>query len=162
MTDNKQKTQRKRLTEEEKKAHQSYRALVNRRMPKSKTGTQLLLAFLIGGGICCLGQLVGDIGKLHFSLDEKSRAAFTAIVLIFFGALSTGIGVYDKLGVFAGAGSVVPITGFANSVVAPAMEHRREGLVMGVGAELFSLAGPVLVYGITASVIIGLITLLAG
>ena len=85
------------------------------------------------------------------------RAAFTSIVLIFAGALLTGIGVYDKLGAIAGAGSVVPITGFANSIVAPAMEHKREGLVMGVGAELFSLAGPVLVYGITSSVIVGII-----
>lgn len=75
----------------------------------------------------------------------------------FAGALLTGIGVYDKLGAIAGAGSVVPITGFANSIVAPAMEHKREGLVMGVGAELFSLAGPVLVYGITSSVIVGII-----
>ena len=88
---------------------------------------------------------------------EQERAAFTSIVLIFAGALLTGIGVYDKLGAIAGAGSVVPITGFANSIVAPAMEHKREGLVMGVGAELFSLAGPVLVYGITSSVIVGII-----
>lgn len=138
--------------------HEEYQKLVNKRIPKSKTGTQLLLAFLIGGAICAVGQLVGDIGSLAFDLDEKSRAAFTAVMLIFIGALLTGIGVYDRLGVFAGAGSVVPITGFANSVVAPAMEHRREGLVMGVGAEIFSYAGPVLVYGITASVLIGVIT----
>ena len=92
---------------------------------------------------------------VHF--DRSERAAFTSIVLIFAGALLTGIGGYDKLGAIAGAGSVVPITGFANSIVAPAMEHKREGLVMGVGAELFSLAGPVLVYGITSSVIVGII-----
>ena len=77
--------------------------------------------------------------------------------MIFLGALFTGIGWYDMLGSFAGAGSVVPITGFANSIVAPAMEHKREGLVMGVGAELFSYAGPVLVYGITSSIICGII-----
>lgn len=147
-----------RMGESARIEHEVYQKLVNKRIPKSKTGTQLLLAFLIGGAICAVGQLVGDIGELAFHLDEKGRAAFTAVMLIFIGALSTGIGVYDKLGVFAGAGSVVPITGFANSVVAPAMEHRREGLVMGVGAEIFSYAGPVLVYGITASVLIGTIT----
>lgn len=144
--------------EAERKTHEEYLALVNERMPKSRTIAQILLAFLIGGAICAIGQLIGDIGSIAFELDEKNRAAFTAIALIFIGAFLTGVGIYDKLGVFAGAGSVVPITGFANSVVAPAMEHRREGLVMGVGAELFSFAGPVLVYGITASVIIGLIT----
>ncbi|MBR5948652.1 MAG: stage V sporulation protein AC [Clostridia bacterium] len=137
---------------------EEYQKLVNARMPKSKTPTQLILAFTIGGAICMIGQLIGDIGEISFGLDEKNKAAFTAISLIFIGAFLTGIGVYDRLGVFAGAGSVVPITGFANSVVAPAMEHRREGLVMGVGAQLFSYAGPVLVYGITASVVIGLIT----
>ena len=83
------------------------------------------------------------------------------MIMIFIGALATGAGVYDKLGAFAGAGSVVPITGFANSIVAPAMEHRREGLVMGVGAQLFTIAGPVLVYGITASVAAGLIAWIA-
>lgn len=144
--------------EAERLESKNYLKLVNERIPKSKTGSQLLLAFLVGGAICAFGQLIGDLGERAFGLDEKQRAAFTAVSLIFTGALLTGIGVYDKLGVFAGAGSVVPITGFANSVVAPAMEHRREGLVMGVGAELFSYAGPVLVYGITASVIIGLIT----
>ena len=90
-------------------------------------------------------------------LDEKGVSSFTSIVMIFFGATLTGIGVYDKIGAFAGAGSVVPITGFANSIVAPAMEHKFEGYVLGVAAELFSIAGPVLVYGITTSVIVGLI-----
>lgn len=148
---------RRRLTASEQRAHESYLALVTERAPKSKTPLQFALAFSIGGAICCAGQLIGDLGELAFSLDEKSRAAFTSVCLIFIGALLTGIGVYDRLGTFAGAGSVVPITGFANSVVAPAMEHRREGLVMGVGAQLFSYAGPVLVYGITASAAIGLV-----
>ena len=152
----------RKLTAQEKKTHESYLELVKTRAPESKTGRQLVLAFLIGGAICCIGQLIGDLGQLAFGLDETQRAAFTAVVLIFAGALCTGIGVYDKLGAFAGAGSVVPITGFANSIVSPAMEHRREGLVMGVGAQLFSYAGPVLVYGITASVLIGVITWLFG
>ena len=134
----------RRLTPEEKLEHRKYRETVNARA-------------LTGGAICCIGQLIGDFGTAVLNLAEQERAAFTSIVLIFAGALLTGIGVYDKLGAIAGAGSVVPITGFANSIVAPAMEHKREGLVMGVGAELFSLAGPVLVYGITSSVIVGII-----
>ena len=145
------------LSPEERREHARYRSLVLERMPRSKTLRQCLFAFLIGGLICCIGQLTGDLGHVLFSVEEKNRGAFVSVVMIFIGALLTGLGVYDRLGAFAGAGSVVPITGFANSIVAPAMEHRREGLVMGVGAQLFTIAGPVLVYGVTASVALGLI-----
>jgi stage V sporulation protein AC len=148
---------RRKLTEDEKREHSAYRALVLEKMPKSKTFLRCVLAFLTGGAICCFGQLTGDIGQLLFSLDESGRGAFTSVVLIFAAALLTGIGVYDKIGRFAGAGSVIPITGFSNSVVAPAMEHRSEGIVMGVCAQLFSIAGPVLVFGITSSVAVGII-----
>ena len=147
----------RKLTAEERRKHQQYRNMVNDRMPKSKTLLNCVYAFLIGGAICCIGQLVGDAGTLCLSLDEKQRAAFTSIVMIFLGALLTGVGLYDKLGSFAGAGSVVPITGFANSIVAPAMEHKREGLVLGVAANMFTIAGPVLVYGIVSGMIIGII-----
>ena len=147
----------RKLTAEERRKHQQYRNMVNDRMPKSKTLLNSVYAFLIGGAICCIGQLVGDAGTLCLSLDEKQRAAFTSIVMIFLGALFTGVGMYDKLGSFAGAGSVVPITGFANSIVAPAMEHKREGLVLGVAANMFTIAGPVLVYGIVSGMIIGII-----
>ena len=147
----------RKLTAEERRKHQQYRNMVNDRMPKSKTLLNCLYAFLVGGAICCIGQLVGDAGTLCLSLDEKQRAAFTSIVMIFLGALFTGVGLYDKLGSFAGAGSVVPITGFANSIVAPAMEHKREGLVLGVAANMFTIAGPVLVYGIVSGMIIGII-----
>ena len=147
----------RKLTAEERRKHQQYRNMVNDRMPKSKTLLNCVYAFLVGGAICCIGQLVGDAGTLCLSLDEKQRAAFTSIVMIFLGALFTGVGQYDKRGSFAGAGSVVPITGFANSIVAPAMEHRREGLVLGVAANMFTIAGPVLVYGIVSGMIIGII-----
>ena len=147
----------RKLTAEERRKHQQYRNMVNDRMPKSKTLLNCVYAFLIGGAICCIGQLVGDAGTLCLSLDEKQRAAFTSIVMIFLGVLFTGVGLYDKLGSFAGAGSVVPITGFANSIVAPAMEHKREGLVLGVAANMFTIAGPVLVYGIVSGMIIGII-----
>ena len=147
----------RKLTAEERRKHQQYRNMVNDRMPKSKTLLNCVYSFLVGGAICCIGQLVGDAGTLCLSLDEKQRAAFNSIVMIFLGALFTGVGLYDKLGSFAGAGSVVPITGFANSIVAPAMEHKREGLVLGVAANMFTIAGPVLVYGIVSGMIIGII-----
>ncbi|MCE5234643.1 MAG: stage V sporulation protein AC [Clostridiaceae bacterium] len=141
--------------------HQRYQEHVNQKMPRSKTLLQCLKAFVSGGIICLIGQLVRDFGEYNLQLGEKELSAFTAIVMVFLGATLTGIGVYDKLGAWSGAGTVVPITGFANSIVAPAMEFKREGYVMGVGAKLFSLAGPVLVYGISASILVGLIACIA-
>ncbi len=142
------------VSNEEKK---QYQQKVEKRMPKSHAFTQCVCAFLVGGLICCIGQFIRNLGMTYLELDETQASAFTSIIMIFLGATLTGLGIYDKIGKFAGAGSVVPITGFANSIVAPAMEHKFEGYVMGVGAQLFSLAGPVLVFGITASVIVGLI-----
>lgn len=138
---------------------QAYQAEVNAHAPRSKTLPMCLKAFLVGGLICALGQLINDIGTTYLELDIQGASTLTAIVLIFLAALLTAIGVFDKIASFAGAGTVVPITGFSNSIAAPAIEFRAEGLVMGVGAKLFSIAGPVLVYGITASVIVGLISL---
>lgn len=134
-----------------------YRQRVNDKAPKSHVFMQCVNAFWVGGLICCIGQALNQIGSELLWLDSDDTSAFTSIVLIFLGAFLTGLGVYDKIGSFAGAGSIVPITGFANSIVAPAMEHKYEGYVLGVGAQLFSIAGPVLVYGITTSVIVGLI-----
>lgn len=134
-----------------------YRQRVNEKVPKSHVFMQCVNAFWVGGLICCIGQALNLIGSELLWLDADDTSAFTSIVLIFLGAFLTGLGVYDKIGSFAGAGSIVPITGFANSIVAPAMEHKYEGYVLGVGAQLFSIAGPVLVYGITTSVIVGLI-----
>ncbi len=137
-----------------------YQKKVNERIPRSKVLSQCVRAFISGGLICCIGQLVRDFGMLTLRLGEEETAAFTAIVMVFLGATLTGVGIYDKIGSWAGAGSVVPITGFANSIVSPAMEFKREGYVMGLGAKLFSIAGPVLVYGVSASVLVGLITCL--
>ncbi len=141
---------------------QAYLDKVSQKAPKSKVLSQCIKAFIVGGLICCLGQLVSDIGRLLFTFTTAQNAGFTSIVMIFLGALFTGIGVYDKLGKFAGAGSIIPITGFANAIVASAMEHKREGYVLGVSAKLFALAGPVLVYGISASVVVGLIYFIFG
>lgn len=137
-----------------------YQRRVNEKMPKSKTFLQCVRAFISGGIICCIGQLIHDFAKLVLNFSESNVAAFTAIALVFLGATLTGIGVYDNIGSWAGAGSVVPITGFANSIVSPAMEFKREGYVLGLGAKMFSIAGPVLVYGISASVLVGLIACL--
>jgi stage V sporulation protein AC len=95
-------------------------------------------------------------------LSQDQVSAGTAIILVFLGAFFTGLGIYDKLGKFAGAGSIVPITGFSNSIVSPAMEFKREGFIFGVGAKMFVIAGPVLVYGISASVMVGIIYYLFG
>ena len=127
---------------------------------KGKAGEALgvgILTSFVGGLICMLGQAITNFFAYKMEFGTQAASTATSICLIFLSALLTGLGVYDRIGKFAGAGSIVPITGFANSVVAPAMEFRREGLVMGVGAKLFTLAGPVLVYGIGSSVIVGLI-----
>lgn len=134
-----------------------YAELVKRLAPKSEFGQGLWRAFWVGGTICVLGQLLTDIFNYKLLWGAQRSATATSVCLIFLSALLTGLGVYDRIGKYAGAGSIVPITGFANSVVAPAMEFRREGLVMGVGAKLFTLAGPVLVYGIGSSILVGLI-----
>lgn len=140
---------------EKKISPESYGKKVKKKSPKSNVLLDCIRAFLIGGGICTVGQTLKWLAAEVFLWNEQTTAAFVSVTLIFIGSLLTGLGVYDVLGKFAGAGSIVPITGFANSIVSPAMEYRREGFVMGVGAKLFSVAGPVLVYGITASVVIG-------
>ena len=117
-------------------------------------------AFVVGGLICCVGQGIGDALRALFVLTAEEVAAWTAILLVFLGALLTALGVYDRIGKYAGAGSVVPITGFANAMVAPVIEFRQEGLVTGVGAKMFSIAGPVIVFGVSASVLAGLLSLL--
>ena len=137
-----------------------YQQRVNEKMPRSKTLSQCVRAFVAGGLICCIGQAVRAFGETTLQLDQDGVAALTAIVMVFLGATLTGLGVYDKIGSRAGAGSIVPITGFANSIVSPAMEFKREGLILGTAAKMFTIAGPVLVYGVGASVIVGLITCL--
>lgn len=138
----------------------AYQQRVNERIPRSRTLQSCLRAFWTGGLICCVGQGIGDALRALFVLTAEEGAAWTAILLVFLGALLTALGVYDRIGKYAGAGSVVPITGFANAMVAPAIEFRQEGLVTGVGAKMFSIAGPVIVFGVSASVLAGLLSLL--
>lgn len=131
-----------------------YRALVHELTPRSRHLTGCLRAFWVGGTICCVGQSLNLLGE-RLNLSELTAPMFTSVVLIFLGTTLTGLGVYDKIGRYAGCGSIVPITGFANSVAAPAIEYRREGVVTGVGARIFQLAGPVLTFGILTSMLVG-------
>ena len=133
-----------------------YQKFVNEKSPSSPLFTDCIKAFLVGGLICSIGQLIFFFCK-YKGLDETSCSTIVSISLIGIAAFLTSINVFNKIGKFAGAGTLVPITGFANSIVAPAMEYKSEGYVMGVGAKMFTVAGPVLVFGISSSVILGII-----
>ncbi|MEF9990968.1 MAG: stage V sporulation protein AC [Romboutsia sp.] len=134
-----------------------YKDYVNKISPKPTFTKNYINAFVFGGIICIIGQAINDVYMNIIHLDKLNASTATSITLIFLGAFLTGIGVYDLIGKKAGAGSAIPITGFANSIVSPAMEYKREGFVLGVGANMFKIAGPVLVYGIGSSIVCGLI-----
>ena len=134
-----------------------YQDLADQMSPNSQLTKMLLRSFWVGGLVCVLGQGLADIGVALLKLPAVAAGTFASIVLVFLTALLTGIGVFDKLGQYAGAGTFVPISGFANAMVSPALEFRREGLVLGLGAKLFTIAGPVLVYGIGASIVLGIL-----
>ena len=134
-----------------------YKQLVDRMSPKSDMAKGLLRAFWVGGAICCLGQALQEAAKAFLHMNNTAAGTFCSTALVFLTALLTGIGVFDRIGQYAGAGAFVPITGFANAMVSPAMEFRREGLVLGLGAKLFTIAGPVLVWGVSVSVLVGII-----
>lgn len=137
--------------------NEEYLAYVHENAPKTKQLKTLILAFLVGGAICSIGQLVSDLLKMWTSLDKEGIGAATSVILIFLGSLFTGLGLYDRLGRIAGGGSIVPITGFANSIVSPAMEFNQEGVIFGISAKMFVIAGPIIVLGVSASVVVGLI-----
>ena len=133
---------------------EEYREMVKEFSPHSKVITNCIKAFVVGGIICVMGEFIVNY-FIGIGISKEMASAYNAIILIFVAVLLTGLGWYSKLGQFAGAGSIVPITGFANSVAAPAIEHKKEGLIMGVGAKMFIVAGPVIVYGTVASVLVG-------
>jgi len=138
-----------------------YEKYIKDKMPKPNYLMNCIKAFIVGGLICDVAQFIMNTAK-SYGYEQEAVSAITATTMVFLGAFLTGLGVYDRLGRFAGAGSIVPITGFANSIVSPAMEFKREGFVFGVGAKMFVLAGPVLVYGISASIVIGVLYYLLG
>ena len=134
----------------------SYSEYVEKKSKKSDIVKDCIIAFIVGGTICIIGQIIKDVSQ-NMGLDEKSASTVCSITLIFLGALLTALKLYQRIGKKAGAGSIVPITGFSNSIVSPAIEYKSEGLVLGIGANMFKVAGPVLVYGIGSSIILGLI-----
>lgn len=134
-----------------------YKALVDRMSPKSDMAKGLFRAFWVGGTICCLGQIFVEIGKTYLGMNNAAASTFCSTALVFLTALLTGLGVFDKIGQYAGAGAFVPISGFANAMVSPAMEFKTEGMVLGLGGKLFTIAGPVLVWGVSSSVLVGIL-----
>lgn len=140
------------LTQEQ----QDYQKFIKEKQPNPPYLRNIIMAFLVGGLICIIGQIILNF-YISRGLTLKEASACTSATMVFLGAFLTGLGIYDKIGQRAGAGSIVPITGFANSIVSPAMEFKREGYVFGVAAKMFVVAGPVLVYGITTATIIGFI-----
>lgn len=146
---------KRRQTHSLEAAKENYETLVQQVRPKPKVLRNSLFAFIVGGAICALGQIIVNFFKTQ-GLSMQDAGLATSAVLVFLAALLTGLGVYNEIAKYAGAGMIVPITGFANSMVAPAMEFRSEGMVFGVGSRLFMIAGPVLVIGIVAAWLVGL------
>lgn len=136
--------------------NKEYQRYVDKMTPNSPIFKDMLLAFLFGGTICTIGQLIFN-GFSMLDLKETTISMLTSSTMVFIGAFLTGIGIYDKLAKHAGAGTIVPITGFANAVASPAIEFKAEGMVLGLAAKMFSVAGPVIVYGITSGVVAGII-----
>ncbi len=138
----------------------TYAMLLKQKSPTSPLFKNMIWAFAVGGLICTVGQAISNLWAF-IGLPADACAAATSITLVALGALLTGAGLYDKLAKYAGAGTIVPITGFANSIVAPAMEFKSEGFILGLAAKMFAIAGPVLVYGVAASVLYGMILFVA-
>lgn len=135
---------------------EDYQKYVDKKTPNSPILKNCFNAFLVGGIICSIGQIIFEFCKMR-GLEESSSYTVVSILLVFLSAFLTALNIFNRIGKFAGAGSLIPITGFANSIVSPAMEYKSEGYVMGVGGKMFTVAGPVLVFGISASILIGLI-----
>lgn len=138
---------------------EQYKLLTQQYTPKPTIVKNVLRAFIVGGIICAIGQVIINF-FVSLGLGRTDASTAATATMIFLGALLTGLGIYDEIGKIGGAGSIIPVTGFANSIVAPAMEFKREGFVLGMGAKLFTVAGPVLVYGIATSIVVGIIYLI--
>lgn len=144
---------------EQSQTQKQYSDYVDKKSPNSPIVKNCFNAFWVGGLICVLGEIIVDY-CMYRGMDNTSASTVASIALIAISAILTGLNVFNRIGKFAGAGSLVPITGFANSIVSPAIEYKSEGYVMGVGGKMFTVAGPVLVFGISTSVIIGIIAAL--
>lgn len=139
-------------------SHNNYVEYVSKKCPKTSEPKTLVAAFVVGGAICCVGECFRILyEEVFWTFTSEEIASSVSATMIFIGAFLTGVGLYDRLGSVAGAGSMVPITGFANSVVSPALEFRSEGMVYGLAAKMFIIAGPIIVYGTVASALVGII-----
>lgn len=138
---------------------ETYQKYVDKKSPNSPILKNCINAFLVGGLICTIGQVIYNICQER-NFDATSSSTIVSILLIGISAFLTGLNLFNKIGKFAGCGSLIPITGFANSIVSPAMEYKSEGYVMGVGGKMFTVAGPVLVFGISTSILVGIIYLI--
>ena len=138
-----------------------YDKMSKKASPPTKSWRNIPMAFVVGGLICTLGQALGNL-YLYAGLEKDAASGATSITLVFLAVLLTGLKLYDKIARYAGAGTLVPITGFANAMSSAAIEFKSEGLIMGLGAKMFTIAGPVIVYGVSASVVYGLVVWLFG
>lgn len=138
--------------------NKQYNEYVKKRIPKTKGWPTLFNSFFVGGGICVLGQGINDLIVFLFpQISGQTAWTGTLIVLIALASFLTGVGVYDQIGKFAGGGSIVPITGFSNSIASPSIEFKSEGIVYGICVKMFTIAGPVIVFGVVSSVVVGLV-----
>ena len=140
---------------------EEYKKMTKVVAPRSKVAANCLKAFAVGGAICALGQVVANLAE-NAGVEPKTASLCGSLALIFLAVLLTGLNVFDKIAKHAGAGTIVPITGFANAIASPAVEFKSEGFVTGMGAKMFSVAGPVLVFGVTVSVIVGIVYWMVG
>lgn len=143
--------------QERKKKQEEYENYVKQVTPTHNLGLQMLKAFIVGGIICTIGQAILNMGMSYFSLDKQNAASWCSMLLILGSIILTGLNIYPNIVKWGGAGALVPITGFANSVCAPAIEFKKEGQVFGIGCKIFTIAGPVILYGIFSSWLLGLI-----
>ena len=141
---------------------ETYARFADAHAPRSPIGKDCLWAFLVGGSICTVGQILHDVFQKLLALSEETTGTLTSISLIFIAVVLTALGIFDNIAKHAGAGTLVPITGFANAVVSPAIDSHAEGLVLGVGAKIFTVAGPVLLYGTFAGFLYGVIYWICG
>lgn len=141
----------------EKKEQKEYEEYVKSVTPTHNLAVQMLRAFVTGGIICVMGQVILNVGMNSFDLDKQTASSWCSVILILESIILTGLNIYPQIVKWGGAGALVPITGFANSVAAPAIEFKKEGQVFGVGCKIFTIAGPVILYGIFASWVLGFI-----
>ena len=134
---------------------QEYNTYLQKKTPDSPLVKDCIMAFVVGGAICCVGQAISDL--LDLWLHREQVRMWVPICMVFLGALFTALGVYDKLAKHAGGGTIIPITGFSNSITSAAMEFKQEGFILGLGAKIFTIAGPVIAYGTVASIVYGII-----